>query len=197
VADQRNDAIERGPAARQRGVVLLALLLALALGGIATMAAVDVWALTRQRAAEEELLFVGDQYRKAILHYYLGAPPGTRRVLPATLEDLLDDNRNLVPVHHLRRLYPDPITGSTEWGALRIGDRIAGVYSLSDREPIKKARFAPSNQQFTDKTTYRDWVFVVSIPGRGPISVTPPSGGNPADGIPPTVPLPPALRTRS
>jgi type II secretory pathway pseudopilin PulG len=192
----------RGPAPRERGVVLLALLLALALGGIAVMAAVDVWSVTRQRAAEEELLFVGDQYRKAILRYYLGAPPGTRRVLPATLEDLLEDDRNLVPIHHLRRLYPDPITGSTEWGALRIGDRIAGVYSLSEKEPIKKARFAPSLQQFTDKTTYREWVFVVSIPGRGPISATPPAAGAPAEGIPtdgvsPAVPTPPARRTRS
>jgi type II secretory pathway pseudopilin PulG len=170
-------------------VVLLALLLALALGGIALMAAVDVWALTRQRAAEEELLFVGDQYRKAILRYYMAAPPGTRRMLPASLEDLLDDDRSLIPAHHLRRLYPDPITGSTEWGALRIGDRIAGVYSLSDREPIKKARFPQGYQQFADKTTYSDWVFVVAIPGRGAASPTPSS--TPPGGTPAAVPTPP------
>jgi type II secretory pathway pseudopilin PulG len=176
---------------------LLALLLALALGGIALMAAVDVWSLTRQRAAEEELLFVGDQYRKAIQRYYMSAPAGTRRTLPATLEDLLEDDRSLVPVHHLRRLYPDPITGSTEWGALRIGDRIAGVYSLSEREPIKKARFASGYQQFTDKTTYREWVFVASIPGRGPASATPQPPGTPTDGTSPAAPTPPAKRARS
>jgi hypothetical protein len=102
------------------------------------MAAVDVWSLTRQRAAEEELLFVGDQYRKAIQRYYMSAPAGTRRTLPASLDDLLDDDRSLVPVHHLRRLYPDPITGSTEWGALRIGDRIAGADQNARAHPCHR-----------------------------------------------------------
>ena len=148
-----------------RGVVLLALLIGLVLSSIALMAAADVESVARQRAREQELLWVGDQYRKAILRYYMGAPSGMRRTLPAKLEDLLDDDRYPSPAHHLRRLYPDPITGSTEWGLLRVADRIAGVYSLSDRQPLKQAGFEPAYQQFIDKSAYHDWLFVVSIRG--------------------------------
>ena len=148
-----------------RGVVLLALLLALALGGIALMAGAQVESVARQRAREQELLFVGDQYRKAILRYYMGAPPGMRRVLPAKLEDLLDDDRYPTPVHHLRRLYPDPITGGTDWGLLRAADRIVGVYSQSDKQPLKQAGFDGRDQQFNGAMSYHDWVFAVSIRG--------------------------------
>jgi type II secretory pathway pseudopilin PulG len=143
----------------QRGVVLLALLLALALSGIGLMAAVDVWSVTRQREREKELLFVGDQYRQAIQRYYYGAPPGAGRVLPASLDVLLEDDRYPVPVHHLRRLYPDPITGSAEWGLVRAGERIAGVHSLSEAKPLKQAGFPAVYQFFADKTSYRDWLF--------------------------------------
>lgn len=152
-----------------RGVVLLALLMALVLGGIALMAGVQVESVARQRAREQELLFVGDQYRKAIMRYYVGAPPGTRRTLPAKLEDLLDDDRYPIPVHHLRRLYPDPITGSTDWGLLRAADRIVGVYSQSDKLPIKQAGFSAREQQFNGAMTYRDWVFAVTIRGVTPV----------------------------
>jgi type II secretory pathway pseudopilin PulG len=54
----------------QNGLVLLALLIALAISSVAMMGAPDVWALQRQRQQEEELLFVGDQYRLAIQRYY-------------------------------------------------------------------------------------------------------------------------------
>ena len=147
------------------GVVLLALLIAPALGGIALMASADVESVARQRAREQELLFIGDQYRKAILRYYMGAPAGMRRTLPAKLEDLLEDDRFPKPVHHLRRLYPDPITGSPEWGLLRAADRIAGVYSLSEKQPLKQAGFEPTYQQFSGKAAYREWLFLVSIRG--------------------------------
>jgi type II secretory pathway pseudopilin PulG len=155
-------------------VVLLALLMALALGGIMLMATVDVWSLTRQREREQELLFVGNQYRQAIQRYYFSAPPGTARTLPSALEDLLEDNRYPVPVRHLRRLYPDPITGTVEWGVLRIGQRIAGVHSLSTKRPVKRAGFAPDDQQFHDKPAYSDWIFAVSATGQ-PLAALPPA----------------------
>lgn len=143
-----------------RGIVLMGLLIILALGGITLMAAVDYWSVQRQREREEQLLFVGEQYRQAIRHYYFAAPPGTPRSLPANLELLLEDDRYPVRVHHLRRLYPDPITGAPQWGEVRIGDRLAGVYSLSEATPIKQAGFTPSNDNFRDSSKYRDWVFV-------------------------------------
>jgi type II secretory pathway pseudopilin PulG len=183
---------ERQQSVRARGVVLLTLLMALAFMGIALMAAADVAWLTRQRERERELLWVGDQYRKAILRYYLGAPQGGGRSLPAKLEDLLEDNRYPTPVHHLRRLYPDPITGSTEWGELRIGDRIIGVYSLSEKQPLKQDGFDAAYEQFAGKTSYRDWVFAARLPRR----LTPSQPSSPASAANPTdPPRPPRKRS--
>jgi type II secretory pathway pseudopilin PulG len=194
MSEQRAITNTHGSRERSRGLVLLAFLLALALGGIALMAAVDVWSLARQRAREQELLFVGDQYRKAILRYYMSAPPGAGRALPASLEDLLEDDRYPVPVHHLRRLYPDPITDSAEWGVVRAGERIAGVYSLSEKEPVKQAGFAPGYQQFNGMTSYRDWVFAPTLSRRG-IVVAPPSPA--ASGVAPSRAPQPVRRTPS
>jgi type II secretory pathway pseudopilin PulG len=172
----------------QRGVVLLALLIALALLGVGLMGAVDVWRMSRQRDREKELLFVGDQYRQAIQRYYLAAPAGGQRGYPVTLEVLLDDDRFPVPVHHLRRAYPDPITGKADWGLLKAGDRIVGVYSLSEAEPIKKSGFSPGHQAFKDAASYKDWVFayvprrgitVPATPASGTATLTPPRKSNP------------------
>jgi type II secretory pathway pseudopilin PulG len=176
-----------GALRRSRGVVLLAFLLALALGGVAALAAADVWSLTRQREREQELLFVGDQYRQAIQRYYFGAPPHTVRVLPMRLDDLLEDDRYPVPVHHLRRRYADPINGGVEWGELRVAGRLAGIHSLSEKTPVKQANFAPGYEQFTGAASYRDWVFAVSPTGE-PLSAKQPPNALAQDGA--AVPAP-------
>jgi type II secretory pathway pseudopilin PulG len=186
----------RGTAVRARGLVLLALLLAMALSSIVLMAGMEVWSTVRQRALEQELLFVGDQYRQAIQRYYFGAPPGSPRVLPSRLEDLLEDNRYPMPVRHLRRLYPDPITGSADWGVVRFGDRISGVYSLSERTPIKQAEFAPVYRQFNGKTSYREWVFAVSPTGGLPTGSPTPTGKSVGTFAPPP-PSPPISQNPS
>ena len=61
-----------------------------------------------QREREQELLFVGSQFRNAFMSYYGATPAG--RALPAFLEDLVEDNRFPVPRRHLRRVYADPMT---------------------------------------------------------------------------------------
>ena len=143
----------------QRGVVLLVLLLMLLLGAVAATAAAEVWATTRQRELEQQLLFAGEQYRQAIRRYYASAPRGQARTYPARLEDLLEDNRFAQPVQHLRRLYPDPMTGQAEWRLVRQHNRIVGVSSLSNEHPLKRAGFVSPHQDFEGKTSYRDWVF--------------------------------------
>ena len=149
--------------------MLLALLIALSLVAIGLMSAVDVWSLSRQREREQQLLFVGDQYRQAIRRYYLAAPSGSRRTLPPSIESLLEDDRYPIPVHHLRRAYPDPITGKPEWGVLRVGDSILGVYSLSEGRPLKVAGFPFVDRHFNDAAAYHDWVFAYQLP-RGAIA---------------------------
>ncbi len=158
---------QRRTAGRARGLVLLALLLVLGLSAIGMLAAAEVWGVTRQRERERQLLFAGDQYRDAIRRYFYGGPPGTPRILPPSLDALLEDDRFPFPVHHLRRLYPDPITGSTDWGLLLAGDRIMGVYSKSEAQPLKQAGFGSADQAFAGKSAYHDWIFAF-VPGRRP-----------------------------
>ena len=164
----------------ERGFLLLALLIGLALSSIALMGAVDIWTVQRQREKEADLLFVGNQYRQAIQRYYFAAPTGTPRILPLAFVDLLEDDRYPVPVRHLRRLYPDPITGKGEWGTVRVGDRIAGIYSLSEAQPIKQRGFAPLYKGFEERPRYRDWVFeFLGAPRNQPSTNAPatPTGG--------------------
>jgi type II secretory pathway pseudopilin PulG len=162
----------------EHGFMLLALLITLAITSITLMAAVDIWTVQHQREKEQELLFVGDQYRQAIQRYYFAAPSGTPRVLPLRLEDLLDDDRQPVRVHHLRRLYPDPITGRNEWGEQRVDERIAGVYSLSEQAPIKQAGFPLLYRSFTERARYQDWVFAFRGAARSGVRPDPPGSSD-------------------
>jgi type II secretory pathway pseudopilin PulG len=153
---------------RARGIVLLALLMMILLGAIFSTRAIEVWATARQREKEAELLFVGEQYRAAIRHYYFSSPNARTRALPTRLEDLLLDDRFPVPVRHLRRLYPDPISGG-DFELLRQGNRIAGVYSASNAQPLKIANFDNKDQStFVAKSSYREWVFVFVAPKPAP-----------------------------
>ncbi|RKU02088.1 hypothetical protein C7H84_16010 [Burkholderia sp. Nafp2/4-1b] len=145
---------------RQRGLVLLALLIALMLMSIALAGALDVWSLQRRREQERQLLFVGDQYRRAIVAYYR-----VGRVYPQTVDDLLVDTRFAIPMHHLRRAYPDPVSGKNDWSFLWRGDRFYGVSSSSDGAPIKRAGFPERYRDFEGIETYRQWKFLYLAPG--------------------------------
>ncbi|WP_341319532.1 type II secretion system protein [Paraburkholderia sp. IMGN_8] len=133
---------------------MLALLIALMLMSIALAGALDVWSLERQREQERQLLFVGDQYRLAILRYYRAG-----RVLPASIDDLLDDTRFPTHLHHLRHAYPDPATGKNDWVFMRQGDRFFGIYSSSTDAPIKLAGFPLRYEDFENQKTYGGWRF--------------------------------------
>ncbi|WP_082012236.1 hypothetical protein [Burkholderia sp. A9] len=145
---------------RQRGLVLLALLIALMLMSIALAGALDVWSLQRRREQERQLLFVGDQYRRSIVGYYRLA-----RAYPQTVDDLLDDTRFAKPMHHLRRAYPDPVSGKNDWSFLWRADRFYGVSSSSDGATIKRAGFPQRYLDFEGVETYRQWKFLYLAPG--------------------------------
>ena len=159
----------------QRGITYLAVLFALAImaGGLAL--AGEVWETSAKREKEAELLHVGNEYRKAIERYYLS---GTRQY-PRNLSDLVKDPRQPGTVRHLRRLYPDPITGKEEWGFVKSADGgFAGVYSLSADRPFKVAGFATRDAAFEGKTKYSEWQFVFG-PGQ-PATAKPPTPGSSA-----------------
>jgi type II secretory pathway pseudopilin PulG len=144
---------------RSRGFTYLAALLAVAVIGIGLAATGAVWSQSRQRDKEQELLFIGEQFRQAIRSYY-ERTPGPAKRYPQTLEELLADPRYPQPQRHLRKLYADPLTGKAQWGLIAApGGGIMGVHSLSTAAPIKHAQFALANRAFKDAKTYADWQF--------------------------------------
>lgn len=142
------------------GFTYIALLILIAIMGVVLASASGVWHMTVQREKEQQLLFVGDQFRRAIDQYYMHAQSGSGR-FPMSLEDLLKDPRYPNTKRYLRKIYNDPITGSSQWGLVKgPSGEIFGVYSLSEDEPVKKNNFSSSDASFKDKAKYTDWVFM-------------------------------------
>jgi type II secretory pathway pseudopilin PulG len=142
---------------RQSGFTYVTVLLAVALLGLGLAATGEVSRTTAQRECEAELLYVGNQYRRAIAQYYANGPSQ----YPRRLEDLLKDPRKPGIERYLRRLYPDPVTGRAEWGLVKALDGgITGVYSLSGEKPFKVSGFAVANREFEGAATYTEWKFI-------------------------------------
>ena len=119
-----------------------------------------VWHIAMKREKEQELLFVGDQFRQAIKLYYVHSPAQGRHY-PAQLEDLLRDPRYPSIQRYLRKVYVDPIRGDTNWGLVKGADGgILGVHSLSMDEPVKKGNFSVADAEFAGKSKYADWEFI-------------------------------------
>jgi type II secretory pathway pseudopilin PulG len=141
---------------RQKGFTYLTALFVVAIiaGGLALLG--EVWQTSSMREKEAELLFTGDQYRRAIQRYVLSG----KGQYPPALEDLLKDPRRPTTERYLRRLYPDPITGK-DWGIVKApSGGIAGVYSTSEEKPFKSANFKPRDRAFEGAQKYSDWQFV-------------------------------------
>src|SRR5207249_4031136 len=103
------------PRTRQQGFTYLAVLFFIAVSGAMLAATGIIWSHERQRQKEEELLWIGNQFRQAIgLYYY--RTPGTVKRYPEKLEDLLEDKRYLTTQRYLRQIYRDPMTGESRWG---------------------------------------------------------------------------------
>jgi type II secretory pathway pseudopilin PulG len=152
----------------QSGFAYLYVLMLIALIGMGLAATGTLWRTDAQRAREAELLFVGDQYRQAIRSYYLLDAAQPR--LPLRVDDLLADTRRPDPVRHLRRAYPDPVTGAP-FVLIPVtgGPGIVGVHSPSAQRPFKRAGFSIENETFTDASRYSEWRFVFEPPVAAPL----------------------------
>ena len=144
---------------KQEGFTLVGALILVAFMGAGVAAYGELASHAAQREKEQELLFVGNQFRQAIGAYYERTPGAVKR-FPQTLEELVEDKRYPMPQHHLRRMYADPITGKRQWGVIDAqGGGIMGVYSLSEAQPIKTGGFAARNSTLAETGRYSDWHF--------------------------------------
>jgi type II secretory pathway pseudopilin PulG len=176
----------RTSATSSAGFTYVWLLLAVAFmaAGLAAIAEVAMTAMRRDK--EAELLFVGDQFARAIA-LYRASSPGAQQY-PQRLEDLLADKRVPNVRRHLRRVYRDPMTGSADWGLVRgPGGGIVGVYSRSTTKPLKTANFPKGYEAFGNTASYAEWRFVAGVDGKIAAAVpgTTPQGG--ATSAPPSV----------
>ena len=145
-----------GSPAAAAGFTYIGLLIAVVVLGIGLSAVGTVWRTQAQREREQELLFIGREFRTAIAAYYRSG-----HQFPQDISDLLEDKRWPEPRHFLRRLYADPMTGAPDWTILRTGMLgITGIASSSNDEPLKKKGFPLEENLFEDATCYCDWKFV-------------------------------------
>ena len=144
---------------RQQGFTYLGLLMFVIISGIALSSTGQVWHAEAQREKERELLFIGEQFQKAIGTYYESTPGGVK-TYPLTLEELLEDKRFVKVRRHLRAIYRDPIVGKAEWGLVREQGRITGVHSLSRAKPLKRDGFSGALADFSNAEKYTDWRFI-------------------------------------
>jgi type II secretory pathway pseudopilin PulG len=143
----------------QHGFTYVVLIIAVAIIGVGLAAKGVEWDRSAQRAREAELLFVGNEFRRAIALYYYRSP-GPVQEYPQSLEDLLEDRRYPGTQRYLRRIYRDPMTGKAEWGPIIVSGRIIGVHSLSTGQPIKSWNFSEANREFAEKNSYSEWHFI-------------------------------------
>jgi type II secretory pathway pseudopilin PulG len=161
----------------EKGSIYIWMLFTVTIAGILLAATGQVWQVKAQREKEKELLLVGEQFRQAVMSYYNSVSGGDKKY-PQSLEDLLLDKRGPNPERHLRKIFLDPMTKTTEWGLVeepvpeqssgssasvsRSDLGIIGVYSLSRQGPIKSENFPEHYKTFAEASTYQDWQFVYS-----------------------------------
>ena len=143
---------------REHGFTYIMLLIAVAIMGIVLAGAATAWSTQRQREAEEELKFVGEEFRRAIALYYYRSP-GINPQYPRSLQDLVDDPRYPGVQRYLRKIYRDPLTGQKEWGLVRASDGgIAGVHSQSKLRPFNSRLAASKDGE--SYASYQEMKFV-------------------------------------
>ena len=96
---------------------------------------------------------------RALASYARETPVGTPS-RPTELAQLGEDKRWPTPRRHLRKVYRDPMTGTTEWGIERDGNAILAVHSLSTQAPIRRDGFPPElGDVAASAASYAEWVF--------------------------------------
>ncbi|MFJ2993701.1 type II secretion system protein [Pandoraea sp. NPDC087047] len=151
---------KRRPPHTQAGFTYVGLLILVAVLGLLAALTIQVGALWQRAAREAQLLEIGAQFSDA-LRAYADATPAGQLPQPPNLAALLLDPRFPTPHRYLRKIFADPITGSTDWGIRYIttDKGVLEVYSRSSATPLKTAHFDEPFGTFAGKTHYYDWRF--------------------------------------
>jgi type II secretory pathway pseudopilin PulG len=144
---------------KHKGFTFVAALLAVALVVLASYGVIFVASTTAKRSKEQALLKVGQAYVDAIAAYYQSSP-GTVKVLPQRVDDLLADPRFIQTRHHLRAAYADPIDPSVPLALIVDAQGgIRGVRSQSTGQPLQESPMPVRGLVLGKANTYADWRF--------------------------------------
>ena len=145
---------------QQSGFAYLTLLATLAVMALVLTNASTSQSQQAKRERETQLMFIGEQFYNALASYYADSQDQTKRY-PTKLEQLLIDERGIKPKHHLRQIFQDPMTKTSEWGlVLNTQKQIIGVFSLSE-EVLLRTKLPEYAAIQTSKTaTYKDVKFI-------------------------------------
>ncbi len=134
---------------RQAGYAVIVVVLLLALVAIALTAAVPRVLTQGRREREEELIFRGEQYRRAI-----GLFNRKFGRLPLSLDELLYTSQ----LSFLRRAWPDPMSSKGEWRVIRVGpsgELIGSVTGRAGPNPQARAGSGQGTSATTQEQTQR------------------------------------------
>jgi type II secretory pathway pseudopilin PulG len=177
----------------EQGYAYIALLIFIAAMGVALAVTGEVWSMAMKREKEEQLIFAGNQFRNALTMYYVHTPAHAGRY-PMSLEDLLKDPRYPAARRYLRKIYPDPVSGTASWELIKgANGEILGVHSTSDEEPVKKSNFSLADQDFEGKMKYSEWLFMIPVKNIQPSLLKSPamnSDSSPSGMFSPGAPVP-------
>ncbi|WP_414450024.1 type II secretion system protein [Burkholderia sp. 22PA0099] len=158
---------------REAGFTYLWVMLLVFVMGLGLLTASTLYGMSLKRDKERELLFIGHQFRDAIRRYVVAHG----QAYPDSLDSLVRDPMFPGIRRFLRKVYVDPMTGKAEWGLVKVGGKIVGVYSLSHAAPFKVDNFDLIDAGLKDRTEYRQWVFTY------PWNLVIPDDGSPVRGL--------------
>ena len=113
---------------KQTGLAYLAVLFLVAAIAVSMAVVTQNQDTQLKREKEQDWLYVGKQYQRAIASYYQLSPNGLK-ALPNSVDDLLTDKRFVAPVHHLRKAYLDPLTNQHWVQLFNEDNQLTGVVS--------------------------------------------------------------------
>lgn len=138
---------------RERGYMMVMVLGAMMIMGILMTKAMPNLVKEMQREAEEEAIFRGESYARAIRLYHT-----TTQTYPLSLEDLIKARPP-----YIRKIYKDPLNQEGDWELITAvppgasGDTtglpIIGVRSKSQKDSVKLYR---------GKSMHSDWTFTAT-----------------------------------
>src|SRR6187549_3955406 len=123
----------------ENGFLMVALLVGMAVAAVYMAAALPAWRQQAQREKEEELIFRGKQYARAILLYQ----EKNRNVNPPDIDVLVSQ-------HFLRKKWKDPVTGE-DFVPLGVGVATPGSASQSGTSGGQNQGRAGGGQPLTNQ----------------------------------------------